>query len=241
MKGYLVPGPSDITLRADRNPPGLATASVAATCPVCRRPGTLNPIGVHDLQLREDIVVGFRLCPNPQCAGLILGVWYKKSLIHTYPSQPIEVDKTNIPDQIWRCFDEALKCYAEKCYRAAAMLVRRTLEEICKDQAATGADLAARLKALRSKVVLPNELLEGMDELRLLGNDAAHVEAKVYGDVGPEEVKLAIELTKEILKALYQLQHLLGQLQALKAAHAQQSNPQSSCRREPEHDRTLRR
>lgn len=220
-------GPSDITLCADRSATMVTPTSVAATCPVCRRPGTLNPIdgAGDDLVLRGQVRVGYRVCPNPQCAGFILGVWYKQSLIDTYPSQPITFDKTNIPRQVWLCFDEALKCYAEKCYRAAAMLVRRTLEEICKEQAATGAVLADRIKSLRSKVVLPNELLEGMDELRLLGNDAAHVEAKVYGDVGPDEIKVAIALTKAILKALYQLQDLVDQLQALKASHAQQSNP----------------
>ena len=55
-----------------------------------------------------------------------------------------------------------------------------------------------------------------MDELRLLGNDAAHVEAKTYADVSSEETSAAIELTKEILKAVYQLDDLVKRLQALK-------------------------
>jgi hypothetical protein len=52
--------------------------------------------------------------------------------------------------------------------------------------------------------------------LRLLGNDAAHVEAKTYDSVGSEEIEAGIELTKEILKAVYQLNDLLSRLRALK-------------------------
>lgn len=59
-------------------------------------------------------------------------------------------------------------------------------------------------------------LFDGLDELRLLGNDAAHVESKDYDDIGQEEVELAIEFTKEVLKALYQYAALKSRLVALK-------------------------
>ena len=52
--------------------------------------------------------------------------------------------------------------------------------------------------------------------LRLLGNDAAHVESKTYNDIGKNEVEVGIALAKEVLKAVYQYDSLLGQLNALK-------------------------
>jgi hypothetical protein len=55
-----------------------------------------------------------------------------------------------------------------------------------------------------------------MDELRLLGNDAAHIEARVYDHIGPAEIGAAIELTKEILKAVYQLETLVTKLKGLR-------------------------
>jgi len=55
-----------------------------------------------------------------------------------------------------------------------------------------------------------------MDELRLLGNDVAHIEAKVYDQVGSAEVEAAIELTKEILKAVFQLDSLVTKLKSLR-------------------------
>jgi hypothetical protein len=44
--------------------------------------------------------------------------------------------------------------------------------------------------------VIPAELLAGLDDLRLLGNDAAHIESKEYEKVGQEEVEVGIERRK---------------------------------------------
>ena len=61
---------------------------------------------------------------------------------------------------------------------------------------------------------MPEALLDGLDELRLLGNDATHVEARLYDDVGQEEAELAIDVTKEVLKGVYQYGDLLKRLKA---------------------------
>jgi hypothetical protein len=37
------------------------------------------------------------------------------------------------------------------------------------------------------------ELLDGLNDLRLLGNDAAHIESQEYSKVGKEEVEVGIE------------------------------------------------
>jgi hypothetical protein len=96
------------------------------------------------------------------------------------------------------------------------MMVRRLLEEICEENSAAGNNLHDRLANLKNLVVLPQPLFEAMNELKALGNDAAHIEAKAYDSIGPEEAEDSIELAKEILKALYQLKGLLGRLQARK-------------------------
>ena len=95
-------------------------------------------------------------------------------------------------------------------------MVRKTLEELCKDRGAEGGNLKARIASLEGKVVLPRELLEGLDDLRLLGNDAAHIESQTYDRVGKNEVELAVDLTKEVLKAVYQYAGILARLKALK-------------------------
>lgn len=95
-------------------------------------------------------------------------------------------------------------------------MVRKTLEELCLERGATGPNLKERIKSLQTRVILPPELLEGLDDLRLLGNDAAHVESQEYNQIGKEEVEVGIEFAKEVLKAVYQYSALLQRLRALK-------------------------
>ena len=95
-------------------------------------------------------------------------------------------------------------------------MIRKTLEEICNNKSAIGKNLKDRLIDLGGKIIIPKELIEGMDELRLLGNDAAHIEAKTFEEIGKEEIEISIEFTKEILKAVYQYDDLLGKLRGLK-------------------------
>ena len=95
-------------------------------------------------------------------------------------------------------------------------MVRRALEELCSHRGATGANLKERLKTLGTKVVLPQELLDALDDLRLLGNDAAHIESQDYNSVGQAEVEVGIAVAKEVLKAVYQYASLVKQLKALK-------------------------
>ena len=73
-----------------------------------------------------------------------------------------------------------------------------------------------RIADLRGKIVIPEELFEAMDELRLLGNDAAHIEAKSYDNISEQELSVAIEFTKELLKGIYQYSTLLTKLRNLK-------------------------
>jgi len=52
-------------------------------------------------------------------------------------------------------------------------MVRKTLEELCKDRNATGQNLKERIKALGNQAIPPKDMLDGLDTLRLLGNDAS--------------------------------------------------------------------
>ena len=68
----------------------------------------------------------------------------------------------------------------------------------------------------RQKDHSAKELLDGLDDLRLLGNDAAHIESREYDKVGKEEVEVGIEFVKEVLKAAYQYSALLDRLRGLR-------------------------
>jgi hypothetical protein len=134
----------------------------------------------------------------------------------SYPAERLEFDTTNIPASVAKAMEEAVTCHATESFMAAAIMVRKTLEELCRERGAKGNNLKDRLKDLRGKIVLPQELLDGLDDLRLLGNDAAHIESQEFDKVGRDEVEVGIEFAKEVLKAVYQYSALLTRIRALK-------------------------
>lgn len=194
---------------------------VTLRCPHCGNLGTFAALETSTSEIRKDNTValfsmGARFCPNETCGSPVLFITNRSDAIFAFPRPRLPFDSSNLPLAVASCMAEAVTCYAEGCYRASALMVRRSLEELCKDRQATGGNLVARIKSLKGKITVPTELLDAADELRLLGNDAAHVEAKQYDDIGAEEVEIAIQLTQELVKAVYQHEKLLGRLRDLK-------------------------
>src|ERR1041385_6849461 len=114
--------------------------AVRLRCPQCRQRGTFDIVGTQDLTLKnENVIVGLRRCPDPECYGLIYFVFKQGKLADSYPVETIDFDATNIPTGILRTFEEAIKCHAQSCFVASAIMVRKTLEELCKDRNAAGA------------------------------------------------------------------------------------------------------
>lgn len=197
-------------------------------CPHCMHMGAFTSVLVRDLSVttintvsgtnydRGTSVVGLRACPNPDCLGIVLVVIdQKQGTVVALPNEVLDFDATDIPAAIASSLEEAIQCHSAQCYKAAALMVRRVLEELCEERGAKGGNLKDRLVALSKLVVIPNDLIEAADHLRLLGNDAAHIEAKTYEAIGEPEVRIAIDLTKELLKGAYQYKGLLGRLTAL--------------------------
>lgn len=159
-----------------------------------------------------------RVCPNEACLAPIFTVSQGPRLLLSLPSETLDFDSSGLPSLVKSALEEAINCHAAGCFRAAALMVRRTLEEICADQGATGRDLKARIAALATIITIPRVLLEAVDQLRLLGNDAAHIEAKTYDVVGKDEIEAGIALAKELVKATYQYEDLLAKLKGLAKA-----------------------
>lgn len=216
----------DLTTNGDFTPYNPNTVNIR--CPACRHIGAFGGVGQPDVSTailetkvdgRRGVVgtrkFGLRLCPNHQCQSVIFVVQEGKD-VFALPPEVLDFDGTNLPPDILSSLEEAIRCHAATCYRAAALMVRRTLEELCDDKNAVGNNLKARIVALSAVAIVPSELLAAADELRILGNNAAHIEAKDYDQIGKEESELAIELAKELLKAVYQYTSLVARLTALK-------------------------
>lgn len=204
----------------------------AIRCPACSRNGAFPGLpNVQDVVWKKvekesdgtDRVVqyeaGVRVCPNPACQAIVFVRKRSTSTGQTssvFPAELREFDPTDLPDIVRACMEESIKCHAQECYRAAAIMVRRTLEAMCEERGAKGPSLEKRIEALKGQMVISEDLIQGAHELRFLGNDAAHVEAKAYNTVGKDEIEAAIDLAKELLRAAYQTAALVNRLRALK-------------------------
>lgn len=197
---------------------GGSVQALSLRCPACRQMGSFEPIDrasdVVDQGSTNTPWLGHRRCPNVDCHAHVFVVHKGREVIASYPPQRIDFDPSNIPERVVAAMNEAVSCHAESCFTAAAIMIRKTLEEVCADRGAKGNDLKARLERLRDEVLIPKELLDGLQDLRLLGNDAAHIEARVYDEIGEEEVVLAIDVVKELLKGVYQVGNLVARLKA---------------------------
>ena len=196
-----------------------STVVIRTRCPACRQRATFDKLGA-DMQVAVQhgraLVAGQRVCPDPTCHAHLFFIATNGELLVTYPPETIDFDSTALPPGVQGALEEAVICHANGAFVAAAIMVRKTLEELCRERGASGRNLKERIKALRASVILPTELLDGLDELRLLGNDAAHVESKDYEGIGRTEVETALKFTKEVLKAAYQLSTLLDEIRSLK-------------------------
>lgn len=204
-------------------------------CPICNHRGAFHgwndvkDIGWRQSATEEEKVqnviskfaAGVRICPNADCHAPVFVITMGYEIIKVYPPEVLDFDTTVLPRHIASTLEEAVKAHSAECFRASALMVRRLLEEVCKDKKAKGKDLKARVAALGGATLIPKELIEAADELRILGNDAAHVEAQAYDQIGKVEAEVAIDLAKEILKAVYQYSSLVNRLRSLKRPRAE--------------------
>jgi hypothetical protein len=203
------------------------TETVSIRCPHCSHIGSFSLItswvsytksikGASRGRLAV-VKAGIRKCPNTSCNGIVFTLAHGSREVLTLPPERIDFDSNGLPPKLLETLKEAISCHAAGAYRAAAMMVRRLLEEICDDSGAEGKDLHHRLTSLKTKITLPEELFDAMGELKALGNDAAHITAKNYTQIGEDESEDSIQLAKEILKSRYQLKGLVERLRARKA------------------------
>jgi hypothetical protein len=205
-----------LTLRSISTEPPRDTV-LSVRCPACGQRGTFEALeGLNDLSDSNQVCTfGQRFCPNDRCRAHVFFVMQQRNLVALYPPVRLTFDSSALPDAVKSSLEEAISCLAAGCYRAAAIMVRRTLEALCEDHAVEGPNLKSKITALGNLVVLPNALVEGIDHLRLLGNDAAHLESKAFDTIGQAELEVAIRFTKVVLRAVYQYAGLVDELKSL--------------------------
>lgn len=114
-----------------------------------------------------------------------------------WPAESPRALHESAPEAVRGLFAEASNCEKAKAFRAAGVMYRSAVEELVKDQGATGRDLYSRIDSLNGR--LPAELVEDLHEARMLGNDSIHAGITYSAD----EVEDIAKLIEEAVLVLY--------------------------------------
>jgi Domain of unknown function (DUF4145) len=198
-------------------PQGEATTDHKAmpSCPYCGHSGTLAPLS-EDTVIDHNTFVSVRQCLNEGCHGIVFYYRARDGSVRTLPYREIGYGKADPRNGVRNALEEATICHAQGCYAAAAVMVRRALAELCEGVGIVDGELLDRLDSLGKLLSVPPALLGGLRDLRMLGNAAASSESAIYSKMSRKEVKVGIDCTEAIFKALYRYESLVGKLKALK-------------------------
>jgi Cys-tRNA(Pro) deacylase len=105
-----------------------------------------------------------------------------------------------LPGHLRAELTEAKACLRAGAHSSAMVTVRRLLEGVCADHGVTAAPLSAALLELRRRGLIEGRLLVWAEELRVIGNQAAHIR---LGRVTAEDAADAVVLAEALLDYLY--------------------------------------
>ncbi|MFY1625472.1 DUF4145 domain-containing protein [Micromonospora sp. WMMD735] len=184
--------------------------TVAIICPNCAKPSAAVVVGrrKHDV---ADGVASFLWCD--ECDnGLV--VWQELDLYFDARKGDYdlrlgtphvwwpEVDRplsAAIPQDLRDTHLEARKCFHATAYSATAAMVRKTIEMMCGDQGLSRGRLVDRLQKLSERGIVDARMVEWMQSLRSLGNNAVHA----GGSVAKADARDALDLAEAILDYVY--------------------------------------
>jgi len=131
------------------------------------------------------------------CSGVVL---VRDNGAYIAPAPLPSATDHNIPKLIRDDLIEAKVCLSAKCFRAAATMARRAVQQACIDKGATGSDLVVQIKDLTTKGLITKDLEEWATVVRWVGNDGAHPGKQSVDEADAVD---SIGLAEQFLHVLY--------------------------------------
>jgi hypothetical protein len=103
---------------------------------------------------------------------------------------------------IRRPHESAVSCFETANYEPCVIMCRKTLEAMCQVLGETSGTLQARLRRLRDGGVVEARLCAWADELRMVGNDAAH---DLLLNISKEDARDSLDFVNTILIYVFTL------------------------------------
>jgi hypothetical protein len=122
-------------------------------------------------------------------------------ILKSYPEGLPKTVNSLISDSVKKDFEEALLCQSVGAYRGAAVLARRAVQLICLDKGAKeGEKLYKQIEELFDNNIITQDIKDWADEVRYIGNDAAHPNKE---EVNKEDSEDILELLESLCDVLY--------------------------------------
>lgn len=188
--------------RAGHSPQYRWDIVVGAQCHNCHKPVSAHLTGGGDPQ-HEGAYEAFGQHTNHKLLspGNVVDLGF--SIVDVWPAKPVPSVPAHVPPAVERAMLQAEKNFPQEGNEeAAAMMYRRALELTLGDlHPALKGSLAARIKNLVGQKVLPQAVGDWADEIRELGNEAAHDPT----EVSREELEMIRGFADATLRYLYTL------------------------------------
>lgn len=154
----------------------------------------------HDVDQGPPTKITLLECPRCQHPILVREekLWFDWSKPETiYPCEGDAVNP-NLPEEIQTTIREARSCFLRaKAYAASAVMCRKALEGLCATHGIKGSNLANALHKMKEQGFIEGSLFEWANELRLVGNEAAH---DIAVQVSGEDARDLLEFTEAIVE-----------------------------------------
>jgi len=122
-------------------------------------------------------------------------------ILSIYPNELPKPVNDLVIDSVKKDFEEALLCQSVGAYRGAAVLARRAVQLICLDKGAKkDKKLYEQIKGLFDNNIITQDIKDWADEVRYIGNDAAHPNKE---EVNKEDSEDILELLESLCDVLY--------------------------------------
>lgn len=179
-------------------------------CTNCNAHVETEEIGEYEYLRNEDHPSGrFVLLKCKKCGSPILinqdnignmvegNIW--DSPITLFPNQDTHFNP-NAPKAIRTSYEEAAKCFRNRAYTASAIMCRKTLEGICKNNGISERNLVQAIRKMKESKIINDQLFEWADTLRMAGNEAVH---GVDITVSREDSRDMLDFTNAIIDYIY--------------------------------------
>jgi hypothetical protein len=192
------------------------------TCPFCFERGNFKvTFHAEKKKPNESKKLNFDTLECGNCKGYVMALWSAGEHSDLYDVRvlpwPLKLDKypKHWPDTVGRFWLQAHRNLRDENWDATAVMARSSLQAALRDKSAKGKTLRDEIVDLADQGILPPIMRDWSDNVRELGNDAAHPKPDQPA-TSAQDAKDVVRFLDFLLEYLYDVPHRIEQYRARK-------------------------